>query len=103
VLINDRSDGTLLLRNRVNANGAGGITASFSNGSTFIENQSNQNVEGGLSLLDGSSYSTVMRNRACRNSIDAFDDGSGVGNLWRSLLQEPGEPSSTNVFCTSSI
>ena len=64
-----RSDRSVLKRNAARANGAYGFG------------------------LESSSHNTLKRNTACRNVVsDAYDDGSGVGNVWRA-----------NDFCTSDI
>ena len=51
-----------------------------------------RNLNNGIRLADGASFNAVSRNIACQNGLDAFDDGTDVGNVWEE-----------NVFCTASI
>jgi parallel beta-helix repeat protein len=76
-------------RNRV----ASGFGVERSDGNVFKRNRAFANTGDGFYLLFASSYNTLTRNVACRNTgVDASDHGSGVGNVWRA-----------NRFCTSDI
>ena len=68
------------------------MTIGASSGNRFTENRIMRNLNNGIRLADGASFNTVSRNIACQNGLDAFDDGTDVGNVWEE-----------NVFCTASI
>ena len=39
---------------------------------------------GGIGVVEGSSFNSVLRNVACHNGhLDAYDDHTGTGNLWK--------------------
>jgi parallel beta-helix repeat protein len=60
-----------------------GFGVEESDGNLFKRNRALANVTEGFYLHD-SSHNTLTRNVACRStSVDAYDDGTGVGNLWR--------------------
>jgi parallel beta-helix repeat protein len=87
------SDGNVFTRNQANANGDSGFRAERSSGNLFEANQAMVNTRWGFGLSLGASHNSVLTNIACRNGIvDAYDDGSGIGNTWEG-----------NTFCTTDI
>jgi parallel beta-helix repeat protein len=87
------SDGNVFTRNQANANGDSGFRAERSTGNLFEANQAMVNTRWGFGLSLGASHNSVLTNIACRNGIvDAYDDGSGIGNTWEG-----------NTFCTTDI
>jgi len=87
------SNDNIFRRNRANGNhDSAGFGVEGSDGNRFIGNRATGNRRG-FYLWFESSHNALIGNVACRNrSIDAHDDGSGVGNIWRA-----------NRFCTSDI
>ena len=86
------SHDNVLQRNRANQNVAAGFGIEASDGNRFEENRAMGNGREGFYLLFDSSYNTLSRNIACGNGIDAYDDGTGIDNVWEA-----------NSFCTDNL
>jgi parallel beta-helix repeat protein len=78
--------------NRANRNVAAGFGIEASDGNRFKKNRAMGNGREGFYLLFDSSNNTLIRNVACGNGIDAYDDGTGIGNVWEA-----------NRFCTDNL
>jgi hypothetical protein len=58
----------------------------------LIGNAAGRNGNIGFAVIDDSSFNLLRSNVACNNiALDAFDDGTGTGNVWDS-----------NKFCSTS-
>ncbi len=66
---------------------------SITDNRSMVNNQDMIENEGGISVIEGSSFNEILRNVACNNgNADAYDDGSGTDNAWED-----------NVFCTTAF
>jgi parallel beta-helix repeat protein len=84
---------TQIVGNVARGNGNSGFSLDGSSGNLLQSNRSTANLQDGFDVFNVSSYNSIIRNFACGNlSVDAWDDHSGTGNLWRA-----------NKFCTSEI
>ena len=91
-LLFHRSSHITMRGNRAIGNEFDGFFLKNSDRSVLKQNTARANGVYGFGL-QSSSHNTLMRNTACRNAVfDAYDDGSGVGNVWRA-----------NDFCTKDI
>ena len=77
------SSGNTLEGNTANANADEGFILEASDANTLRANTSNRNGQVGFEARAGSSFNTFDGNKARSNTVlDAFDDLSGVGNIW---------------------
>lgn len=81
-------DGNTVFRNRAVGNSNAGILAVESSNNRIqnnrvLLNNVGREVDGGIAVVAGSSSTYVVGNTGQNNgNFDAYDDGSGTGNIW---------------------
>ena len=79
------SNSNTIRYNVANRSTVDGLTIYMSDGNTFTDNTVNSNGKFGFVLFGGSSFNTLTGNVGRNNgSFDAYDEGSGTGNVWTS-------------------
>jgi parallel beta-helix repeat protein len=93
------SNENVLRANVLTGNKTSGVLVVDSSHNVIAENRATLNNwaidqnAAGFSVIAGSSYNRILKNVGCKNGrVDAYDDHSGIGNVWKA-----------NRFCTSDI
>jgi parallel beta-helix repeat protein len=87
----ESSNANGLLLNTANRNSGSGFWLASSSGNVLAFDTANANAKYGFALTSFSNNNLLLRNSACGNGIDAFQDTTSTGNVFDG-----------NIFCTSS-